>query len=78
MVGYYYGIEDGWNTLIETTHKQYVWLVWFEPDYASERPEAYPSLQGVWDNAKAVPSLYKEDKDYDVIKEEVQGYVYRD
>ena len=63
--------------MIETTHKSYVWLVWFEPDYASEHPADYPSCQGVWDNEKAVPQLYKDDDDYDIVKEEVKGYVYR-
>ena len=58
--------------MIETISKQYVYLVWFEPDYASDHPADYPSLQGVWDNYNAVPQLFKDEDDYDIVKEEVK------
>jgi|APSaa5957512535_1039671.scaffolds.fasta_scaffold47996_8 hypothetical protein len=52
--------------------KEFVYLVWFEPDYASEYPESYPSLQGVWGEYNDIPQLFKDEDDYDVVKEIVK------
>lgn len=58
--------------MIEIDIKEYVYLVWFEPDYASEHPESYPALQGIWGKYDDVPVLFKNEKEYDIVKERVQ------
>ena len=51
--------------MIDISITRTVYLVWFNP-FDVECSGVYPALQGIWEDKKDIPSLYKDDEAYTI------------